>query len=112
MGEENKITLGPGTLYIKGEPVPYELGYTEELEPPPEWQDNPLLKIGEAMGTLTATLRIATDALIHLIGVAQEVLTACPNRRVVHLALYAKKHRTRKKNLHRAFKLLEKEARR
>lgn len=36
-------------------------------------------------------------------------LDQCPDHRVRHLALRAKKHRTRKKNQHRALKLLEKE---
>lgn len=32
----------------------------------------------------------------------------CPNKRVAHLAFYAKKPRTRKKNLNRVIKILEK----
>ena len=33
----------------------------------------------------------------------------CPNRKVAHLALHAKKARTRKKNIKRVFKYMEKE---
>jgi len=37
-----------------------------------------------------------------------EIPINCPNKRVVHLARYAKKYRTRKKNLNRAYKIVEK----
>lgn len=37
-----------------------------------------------------------------------EILINCPNKRVVHLARYAKKYRTRKKNLNRAYKIVRK----
>lgn len=40
----------------------------------------------------------------------QKELERCPNRRVVHLAKHAKKARTRKKNLHRAMRIIKKEA--
>ena len=39
-------------------------------------------------------------------------LEECPNRRVVHLAKHAKKARTRKKNLRRAMRIIEKEGKR
>ena len=42
----------------------------------------------------------------------QTWLEKCPNRRVVHLAKHAKKARTRKKNLRRAMRIIEKEAHR
>lgn len=43
-------------------------------------------------------------------GVIQaQVLNRCPDRRVVHLAKHAKKARTRKKNLRRAMRIMEKE---
>ena len=32
------------------------------------------------------------------------LLSMCGNRKVVHLALYAKRHRTRKKNINRIYK--------
>ena len=46
-------------------------------------------------------------------GIVQaQTLNRCPNKRVVHLAKYAKKRRTRKKNLHRAMRIIEEEAKR
>lgn len=42
-----------------------------------------------------------------LTGLRDVVIKCCPNKRVVHLALHAKKPRTRKKNFHRAIKILE-----
>lgn len=38
-----------------------------------------------------------------------ERIEACPNRRVVHLARYAKKARVRNKNINRAFRIMRKE---
>lgn len=35
------------------------------------------------------------------------VLESCPDRRVLHLALFARRERTRKKNIHRIFRILE-----
>ena len=35
------------------------------------------------------------------------VVKCCPNRKVVYLATHSKKRRTRKKNFHRAIKILE-----
>lgn len=42
-------------------------------------------------------------------GVLYMALALCPNNRVRHLALYNRKKRTRKKNIHRIFRILEKE---
>ena len=35
------------------------------------------------------------------------VVKCCPNRKVAYLAIHSKKRRTRKKNVHRAIKILE-----
>ena len=40
-------------------------------------------------------------------GLYRALITCCPNKRVVHLAVRGKKARTRKKNCKRAIKLLE-----
>ena len=42
-------------------------------------------------------------------GIFDLSLKLCPDNRVRHLVLHAKKKRTRKKNLHRIFRMLEKE---
>lgn len=53
------------------------------------------------------TARITEEAIMTLLGLRVAVLSACPNRRVVYLADHARKKRTRKKNFHRAAKILE-----
>ena len=50
---------------------------------------------------------ISEDAMLAITGILNVILDCCPNKRVVHLAKHGKKKRTRKKNLHRAIKILE-----
>ena len=47
------------------------------------------------------------EAFLMISGILDMAL--CPNNRVRHLALYARKKRTRKKNINRIFRILEKE---
>ena len=51
--------------------------------------------------------RINEEAIMTLLGLRVAVLSACPNKRVVYLAGHARKKRTRKKNFHRAVRILE-----
>lgn len=51
--------------------------------------------------------KLSEEAAMAIFGVRSAVLKCCPNKRVAHLALHAKKARTRKKNFHRAIKILE-----
>lgn len=53
------------------------------------------------------TCRLSKEATMALFGVRDAVIKYCPNKRVVHLALHAKKACTRKKNFNRAIKILE-----
>lgn len=46
--------------------------------------------------------------VMELFGITKYVLKDCPNKKVVHLAVYGKKFRTRRKNINRAFRILEK----
>lgn len=67
--------------------------------------------VGFSLNNLSAELEafgcISKDAMLVMIGLRDIILSCCPNKRVVHLAKYGKKKRTRKKNLHRAIKILE-----
>lgn len=45
-------------------------------------------------------------ATFYITAFYNNVAKTCPNRRVIHLALHAKKERTRKKNWNRAIKIL------
>lgn len=46
---------------------------------------------------------------LRITGVFDAIIAVCPNRRIKHLALYGKR-KTRKKNLNRIIRMLEKEA--
>ena len=117
MGEDNKTILGPGTLYIAGEPHPLgEVRAVEALaeEPAEEPNENLVLKIGPALQASSVTCTITAETFVAmsraLVGYVYGTLFACPNRRVVHLAKHSKKRRTRKKNWHRACRIVEREA--
>ena len=54
-----------------------------------------------------ATCRMLKEALLYISGARDVVIKCCPNRKVAYLATHSKKRRTRKKNIHRAIKILE-----
>lgn len=58
--------------------------------------------------SFTLLTKISKDALNSIYGIRTYVLELVPNDTVRHLAMYAKKERTRKKNFNRAIKILEK----
>lgn len=113
MGEN--ITLGPGTLYIngqefgtttKGPPQLYEL----EAEDETDWRVLNWPKVNPALDVeLTAEVKSPTALMTvfewiwRAIKVAGAAYEASPPR-VRHLALHARKPRTRKKNLRRIAK--------
>ena len=51
--------------------------------------------------------RMFEEALLYISGARDVVIKCCPNRKVAYLATHSKKRRTRKKNIHRAIKILE-----
>ena len=53
------------------------------------------------------TCRMLKEALLYISGARDVVIKCCPNRKVAYLATHSKKRRTRKKNIHRAIKILE-----
>ena len=54
-----------------------------------------------------ATCSMFEEALLYISGAREVVVKCCPNRKVAYLATHSKKRRTRKKNMHRAIKILE-----
>lgn len=54
-----------------------------------------------------AICRASKETIMALCGIRESVIKCCPNKRVAHLAIHAKKARTRKKNFSRAIKILE-----
>lgn len=69
--------------------------------------------ISDVIRIISSTFECFTDRLnevfIALFGIDKEVIEACQNSRVRHLALYSRKKRTRKKNMHRAFRIVERD---
>ena len=51
--------------------------------------------------------RMFEEALLYISGAREVVVKCCPNRKVAYLATHSKKRRIRKKNIHRAIKILE-----
>lgn len=65
-------------------------------------------QIAEALTRVAKALAPAMKALARCLSY-KTALDKCPNRRVAYLAQHARKARTRKKNLHRALKIIKKE---
>ena len=62
---------------------------------------------GGYQATINAMCALSKEILMYILGIRDPIVKNCPNKRVVHLALHAKKKRTRKKNIHRAVYILE-----
>lgn len=106
------IDFRPGTLYILGPNGNYEtFGNVTEVEELTysEFSDDMtyISSFDTATSYFECVTKISKEAIMALFGIRDAVLRCCPNKRVVHLALYAKKPRTRKKNFNRAIRILE-----
>ena len=69
---------------------------------------NAISELSHAFHDITFECKASKQMLMTITGVCDEVLKDCPNKRVSHLAIHAKKKRTRTKNLNRAFRIAEK----
>lgn len=115
----DNLRLGPGRLYFNDPQGSdffvnaYELETVEEQAPEKPWpKENPFKCMGELTLSLTMVRQSAQRASRALLACTQSFFELCPNKKVKHLAKYAKKERTRKKNRRRAYRLLDKEIRR
>lgn len=116
----NGITLNPGVLYF-GQPVEYhtpvrETELIEFVENKDVVEAQNIIRIGNALSEFSFTVEVTRQAmdkfLMAVTGVSKYVLDIIREEgyeNVYHLALHAKKHRTRKKNFNRARRILEKE---
>lgn len=117
----NGIKLNPGMIYVglPGEdPIP--VGETQLIEPKDIKDDvdtENIIRIGSALSEVSFSVQMARQAmekfLMVITGVRQYVLDIIREegyQKVWHLALHAKKRRTRKKNFNRARRILAKEA--
>lgn len=108
------INFNPETLYVLGSNDNYEtfgnIAKIEELASYTETDDDMtyISSLGTAASSFECITKISKEVIMALFGIREAVFRFCPNKRVVHLALYAKKSRTRKKNFNRAIRILEK----
>ena len=79
-----------------------EINYISNDINPVKFQINNVIE-----ASFEATCRMFEEALLYISGARDVVIKCCPNRKVVYLATHSKKRRTRKKNIHRAIKILE-----
>ena len=109
----DNINFNPETLYVLGSNDNYKtfgnIAKIEELASYTEDDDDiAFSSFGITSSYFECIAKFSKEAIMALFGISEAVFRCCPNKRVVHLALYAKKPRTRKKNLNRVIKILEK----
>lgn len=104
------INLGQGTLYISeldGSCAP--LGYISEINSCIDREDEPQqvyinkINLEEAFEFNT---KITKEAILSITGMRKIIIECCPNKRVAYLALHSRKKRIKKKNFHRATKII------
>ena len=79
-----------------------DINYISNDIDPVKFQINNIIE-----ASFEATCRIFEEALLYISGARDVVIKCCSNRKVAYLATHSKKRRTRKKNIHRAIKILE-----
>ena len=110
------INFGPGAVYISN-PDGTSIGRLDindcsiECEDELNYISNDINSAIDINNTIEASFEVACrmlkEALFYISGARDAVIKCCPNRKVVYLATHSKKRRTRKKNIHRAIKILE-----
>lgn len=108
------IIFNPGALYISKQDASYtEFGKiidvgmeTDDTIPDPCTEI--AIKLNNIEASFEFVAKASRDILMAITGVSDIVVKCCPNRKVAYLATHSKKKRTRKKNFHRAIKILEK----
>lgn len=106
------INFNPETLYVLGSNDNYKtfcnIAKIEELASYTETDDDVAFSsFGITSSYFECIAKLSKEAIVTLFGFREVIIRCCPNKRVIHLALYAKKPRTRKKNFNRAIRILE-----
>ena len=111
------INFNPGTVYVYNQDgtairladvndcsikCEDEINYISNDINPIKFQINNTIE-----ASFEVACRMLEEALFYISGARDVVIKCCPNRKVVYLATHSKKRRTRKKNIHRAIKILE-----
>lgn len=107
------INFNPETLYVLGSNENYEtfghIAKIEELASYTESDDDvPFSSFDITSSYFECISKLSKEAIVTLFGFRELIIRCCPNKRVVHLAFHANKPRTRKKNLNRVIKILDK----
>lgn len=118
----NNVSFSPGTIYVgaPGGPL-HPLGEVEELELLGAIENKDTLELQqvlslhekEASFTINMTKKQMDNFFDVVFGITKTVLSIIRgegNARVAHLAKYGRKHRTRKKNVRRAYRAAERMA--
>lgn len=101
-----------GSLYISNENGLYsKLGDVKdlsiEIEDELEYISDVISTINDLEQSFECICSITEEALFSITGLLDVIIQCCPNRKVIYLATHSRKKRTRKKNIHRAIKILE-----
>lgn len=105
------IEMTNGTMYILGPDNSYELiGKLNEIEEVYTGgfaDEQSYISMPDLTASFECIAKLSKEAIMALWGIRETVLRCCPNKRVVHLALYGRTKRIRKKNFNRAIRILE-----
>mgnify|MGYP005779425693 CR=1 FL=1 len=82
------------TIELADDSIPYDLVNLEGLK---------------TSASFELSTKTSKEVFLMISGILDMALALCQSNRVCYLALYARKKRTRKKNIHRIFRILEKE---
>ena len=101
---------GSGSLYILNDAeASKKLGEVKDVETE-GWADDAsdcVVPVTGMEATYEACCKISKDIILALLGIRDSILDFCPNKKVVHLARHGRNKKIRKKNFHRAIRILE-----
>ena len=104
------LELGSRSFYILNDnETPKKLGEVKNVEME-EWADDIsdfVVPVTGMEATFEALRTISKDLVLAFLGIRDSVLYLCPNKKVVHLAVNGRNKKIRKKNFHRAIRILE-----
>lgn len=104
------LELGSGSLYIlNDDDSPKKFGEVKDVEVEERADDASefVVPVTGMEATFEALCTISKDVTLALLGIRDSVLHLCQNKKVVHLAVNGRNKKIRKKNFHRAIRILE-----
>ena len=104
------LELASGSLYILNEnDEPKKFGEVKDVEVEERADDASdfVVPVTGMEATYEACCKISKDIVLALLGIRDSILDLCPNKKVIHLARHGRNKKIRKKNFHRAIRILE-----